>query len=259
MLSEYEPEMGTRYLDSLTSKLGLNALRHIKAIANSMFERAVVEGRIKVNPFRGVKMPEDAVRYKTKWYTAAEADQILLALRDRLDVQLAFAIGCYCGLRPGEICALKWEDGEGDWLHVRRSCVRGVVDVPKTESSIAPVVVPPQVRIFLKAWWEKCGSPKVGWIFPSKKGGPASLSNLALLFVKPTLKKAGIRSMWKGWYACRRSCATWLIENSHGNAALAQEQLRHKSMATTLNVYKKAISKEGHLEGVLSAFPQLKS
>ncbi len=260
MLSQYEPEMGSRYLDSLTAKLGLNALRHIKAIANSMFERAVVEGRIKVNPFRGVKLPEDAARYTTKWYTQLEAEQILTALKDRVDAQLAFAIGCYCGLRPGEICALKWEDGDGDWMHVRRSYVRGELDIPKTSSSVAPVVVPPQVRIFLDAWWEKCESPKTGWIFPNrKKSGPVVMANLYLFAVKPALEAAKLQHLWKGWYACRRACATWLIENSHGNGALAQQQLRHKSMSTTLNVYKKAISREGHLSGVLSAFPQLKS
>jgi integrase len=260
-LSGYTKEMATMYLDELTSKLGLNALRHIRAIARGMFVRAVDENRIKVNPWHQIKIPKEAVKYQTKWYTEPEADLISNALKDRLDVQLAFAIGCYCALRPGEICALRWEDGEGNWLHVRRSYVRGMLDVPKTDSSIAPVVVPPQVRIFLKAWWEKCGCPKEGWIFPTKNNGerPVSLDNLALLVVKPALEKAGIRSIWRGWYACRRSCATWIIENTKGNAALAQQQLRHKSMSTTLNIYKKAISKKGHLEGVLSAFPQLTS
>src|ERR1017187_2188312 len=47
MLSEYRPSTGTRYLDSLTNTLGLNALKHIKALGSSIFARALIEERIK--------------------------------------------------------------------------------------------------------------------------------------------------------------------------------------------------------------------
>jgi integrase len=257
-LSEYRPGMGTRYLDSLTSKLGLNALKHIKALGNSIFERALIEERIKINPWRAVKLPQIKAP-ATKHYTPEEADRILLALKDHVNAQLAFQLACYCGLIPGEISGLKWEDGEGDVFHIQRAFVRGVLDVPKTLARIAPVVVPSQVRMYLEAWWEKCGRPTEGWIFPNRMNTqPMYMNNLAVLVVRPVLKKAGIK--WHGWYACRRSCATWIIENTKGNAALAQAQMRHKSMATTLNVYKKAIRPVAHHDGILiDAFPEVKA
>src|SRR5271165_1482109 len=124
-LSEYKSSMGTRYLDSLTSKLGLNSLKHIKALGNSIFERALIEERIRINPWRAVELPKIKAP-ATKHYTPEEADRILLALDGHVNAQLAFQFACYCGLIPGEISGLKWEDGEGDVFHIQRGFVRDV-------------------------------------------------------------------------------------------------------------------------------------
>ena len=261
-LSEYEPEMGTRYLDSLSASLGLRTLRLYKAIASTLFQRAVAEGRIKINPWRSVKLPEDAMTNPTDWYTLDEYEQMMEVLKEHLNLQLAFAIGCYCGLRRGEIEGLKWEDFEGNVLHITRAVSFGVIGLPKTESSIAPVIVPSQVAIFLTAWWEKQNKPKEGWVFPCGKL-PVDLNRLARRIVIPAIEKANEdrekKIKWKTWQACRRTCVTWIIENTRGNAALAQAQARHKSMSTTLDIYKKAITRDAHQNGILlEAFPQPK-
>ena len=253
-LSEYEPKLGSALLDSLTAKLGINALKHLKVVGMSIFERAKKEERISVNPWREVVIPEDAMPSVTVAYTEEEAAAIFAALKDRVDAQLAFALACYGGLRPGEIVGLKWEDVDGDWLHIRTSVVRGVIGTPKTQSSIAPVGISVQVRALLEAWWEQSGRKTEGWVFPNSRGGamPVSPNNLAARVVVPALKKARLK--WRGWYAGRRSCATWIIENTGGNAAVAQAQLRHKHMSTTTNVYKKAITLKGHIDGIRQAF-----
>jgi hypothetical protein len=49
---------------------------------------------------------------------------------------------------------------------------------------------------------------------------------------------------WKGLYAGRRGACT-VIEATGGNYAVAQELLRHKTMDTTLRVYKKQITPQG--------------
>ena len=51
-------------------------------------------------------------------------------------------------------------------------------------------------------------------------------------------------------YAGRRCAATAVIEATVGNYAIAQALLRHKSMTTTLNVYKKAITPEAFRSGM---------
>jgi hypothetical protein len=45
---------------------------------------------------------------------------------------------------------------------------------------------------------------------------------------------------------------TFAVEATGGNYAVAQALLRHKSMVTTLNIYKKAISTEAFKEGMLT-------
>jgi hypothetical protein len=55
---------------------------------------------------------------------------------------------------------------------------------------------------------------------------------------------------WKGMYAGRRGAITAIIEATNGNYAVAQGIARHKSMTTTLNVYKKQITKQGLLAGM---------
>jgi hypothetical protein len=92
-LQRYEPFMGTQFLQSLTGTQGKNTLKHIKALGSSLFKRAVIEQRIKVNPWHDVSMPDDAIESKsTKHYTLEEAQNIISALVDHVDAQLSQAI-----------------------------------------------------------------------------------------------------------------------------------------------------------------------
>jgi len=50
--------------------------------------------------------------------------------------------------------------------------------------------------------------------------------------------------------AGRRGACTAVIESTNWNYAVAQALLRHKSMTTTLNVYKKAITPEAFKNGM---------
>src|SRR5450759_2843021 len=110
-LQTYEPHMGTQFLQSLTNTQGKNTLKHIKALGSSLFKRAVIEQRVKVNPWHDVSMPDDAIESeRTKHYTLEEAENIISALVDHVDCQLVMALSCFLALRPGEIAALRWED-----------------------------------------------------------------------------------------------------------------------------------------------------
>jgi integrase len=174
------------------------------------------------------------------------------------------ALACFAGLRPNEIAALRWEDFDGEWLHIRRGIVGGKLDTPKTAESVRSIPLLPQVRIPLELWRMKSGCD--GWIFPSDgtltaeriiapemqqyAGGasPIDLHNLYRRVIAPTVRAAGLT--WKGLKAGRTGACTAIIERSNGNAALAQAVLGHKSMTTTLSIYKKAISPQNLLAGM---------
>jgi integrase len=265
-LQRYEPFIGTQFLQSLTGTQGKNTLKHIKALGSSLFKRAVVEQRIKVNPWHDVAMPDDAIESKaTKHYTLEEAENIISALVDHVDAQLVMALSCFLGLRPNEIAALRWEDFDSQNVNIRRGVVRGIVDTPKTPESIAALPLIDQVKVPLELWRQKSGKPTEGWVFKKvRKIGedvPADLHNLIARVIKPHVegkdkcercdlipKKSGAE--WKTLYAGRRGACTAVIENTGGNYAVAQALLRHKSMTTTLNVYKKAITPEAFKSGM---------
>jgi integrase len=238
-LQEYSPHMGTAFLDSLTSDQGKATLRHIKACATSLFKRAVNKQHIKVNPWHDVQMPDDAVESApTLHYTVEEAEDIISALVDRVDCQLIMSLACFLGLRPGEIAALKWEDFDGENVHIRRSVVRGIVGTPKTKESIASLPLIDRVRIPLELWRQK--SPDTsGWVFPSVNNTPIDLHNLVARVIRPALEAKEL--VWKGMYAGRRGAGTAIIALTNGNAAVGQALLRHKNMSSTLTFYKKQI------------------
>jgi integrase len=261
-LQGYEPFMGTQLLESLTGTQGKNTLKHIKALGGSLFKRAVKDKRIKVNPWHDVEMPDDAIESEgTKHYTLEEAENIISALVDHVDCQLVMALSCFLALRPGEIAALKWEDFDSESVNIRRSVVRGIVDVPKTLESVATLPLIDQVKVPLMLWRQKSGNRKEGYVFESRNGTPVDLHNLISRVIKPhvegkdecercdkTPKKSGVE--WKTLYAGRRGACTAAIEATNGNYAVAQALLRHKSMTTTLNVYKKAITPEAFKNGM---------
>ncbi len=262
-LREYRAAWGSTFLDGLTATCGRNTLRHISALASSIFSRAVAKQRLRSNPWVDVSFPETAEPTNTPHYTWDEAENVISALVERVDCQLVMALACFAGLRPNEIAALRWEDVDGEWLHIRRGMVDGKLDSPKTAESVRSIPLLPQVRVPLELWRKSATS---GWVFPCEgtltaeriiapemqqyAGGPSpvDLGNLVRRVIRPTVEKAKLR--WKPIKAGRTGACTAIIEGSNGNAALAQAVLGHKSMTTTLNVYKKAISPANLLAGM---------
>ena len=139
--------------------------------------------------------------------------------------------------------------------------MRGIVDTPKTpESTAEPPLVDDHILIPLELWRQKSDYPENGWVFPSQNGTPVDLHNLLARVIVPHIdgsnecvrcKKTPEKSLvaWKGLYAGRRGACTLVIERT-SKAELAQALLRHNSMSTTLNVYKKAISSEAFRSGM---------
>jgi integrase len=249
-LQEYEPALGTAFLASLTGTQNKNTIRHIKALGCSIFKRAVNENRVKVNPWHDVQMPDDCIEGRpTEHYTWEEAENIISALVNYPDCQLIVALACFLGLRPGEIEGLKWEDFDGEYVHIRRAVVRGKIDTPKTPESLAPIPLIDPVRVPLELWRQQSGKTE-GWLFPTDANTPTALNNFVNRIIKPTLKKKKI--VWKkgGLYCGRRGAATEAIEKTNGNFAIAQALLRHKRMTTTLNVYKKQITPDALKAGM---------
>jgi integrase len=256
-LQQYEPNFGTQLLQSLTSTQRKTTLKHIRAVGSAIFRHAVVQQRIKVNPWHDVVMPDDAIESEdTKHYTMEEAEDLISALVDHVDAQLVLALACFLGLGPAEIAGLQWGDVDKDWIHIRRNKVRGQVVTPKTKERMASVPIIDRVRVPLELWRKKSNNTDGdAWLI-------ADLPNMINRVIKPHIKgknecdrcektpKAAKGVTWKGLYAGRRGACTAVIEATGGNYAVAQALLRHKKMTTTLNVYKKQITPDAFKAGM---------
>ena len=254
---------------SLVDTQRKTTLKHIKALGTAIFKLAVSDEWLKVNPWHDVLIPDDAVASDpTEHYTMEEAEDIISALVDHVDAQLVMALSFFLGLRPGETAALKWEDFDGQQVHIRRSVVRGVVGTPKTPESLAPLPLLGQVRLPLQLWWKKCDKPKTGWVFPSANDTPVDLHNLVARVIRPHVEGSAYKvkgvaqkcircgevprgvGKWKSIYAGRRGAGTAMVEVTNGNLAVAQALLRHKNQMTTATFYKKPISAKALVAGV---------
>ena len=255
-LRGYTADNARRFLSSLKTKQGKNTLKHIRALASAMFSEAIERNMRVDNPWH-VKLPKDCKESKaTEHYTMEEAENLISALVDHVDAQLVLALSCFLGLGPAEIAGLQWGDVDKDWIHIRRNKPsHGKVVPPKTKERIAPVPIIDQVRMPLELWRRKAENPNgENWVI-------ADLPNMINRVIKPhvmgermcdrcekTPKASGVT--WKGLYAGRRGACTAIIEATGGNYAVAQAVLRHKTMDTTLRVYKKQITPQGLLAGM---------
>ena len=237
-LQSFRTHFGSQFLLGLTKTQGRRTLNHIRSLASGIFTHAINEGRLESNPWHDVRILGKVKPPKgTAHYTLEEAENIISALVDHVDAQLAVALSFFLGLRPGEIAALKWEDFDANAVHIRRSVVRGIVGTCKTPESEATLPLIDQVRIPLELWRQRCGNTSEGWVFENKNGKPLDLKDMVRRIIRPTLQVAGLE--WKSLYAGRRGAGTVLIDLTNGNYAAAQELLRHKHMSTTLQFYKR--------------------
>ena len=120
---------------------------------------------------------------------------------------------------------------------------------------MAPIPIIDHVRVPLELWRSKCENPKgENWVIADL---PNMLNRVILPHVKGEKECVPCGKIpkpstveWKGLYAGRRGACTAIIEATGGNYAVAQAVLRHKTMDTTLRVYKKQITPQGLVTGM---------
>jgi integrase len=230
-LREYRTHMGSAFLTGLSKTLCRTTVQHIRSLASGIFSHAVNLGLIESNPWHDVKvLGKSRAPGDTAHYTLEEAENLISALVDHVDCQAVMALACFTGLRPGEIQALRWDDIEEDWVHIRRSIVRGKEGALKTAGSLASLPLIAPVKTALALWRQKAGD--------NERVFPRDLRTMVQFTIVPTLKAKGIQ--WKGLYAGRRGAATILTELT-GDALAAKELLRHSNIGVTQQKYVKKI------------------
>ncbi len=90
-------------------------MRQIHALLNQAMHDAVTARYIRTNPLDGIKPPK--VRSNGKDVLTAEQVSTLLDTVRGDRYECAYVLGVLCGLRIGEVLALRWEDVDLDRGH----------------------------------------------------------------------------------------------------------------------------------------------
>lgn len=251
-------------------KLGRCTLQHCKALLSSVFTHAK-QAKVFVgeNPMLESKIPRDAQAGKpTHAYSPTEVVAMLGALNGV--ARVAIALMFFCGLRPGEARAARWEDYDSKkkTLRIRSSMWRRHLTDPKTPESAAVQIVPETLADVLAEHEQKDGinadSPEEtprseGYILKSPAGKPVDLYNLTSRVILPALAlcakcqkgKAEHNKIdhefqplprWRGFYALRRGIAT--LATSVDSQLAAKSLLRHSNIATTQGFYIKDVPED---------------
>jgi integrase len=195
------------------------------------------------NPIRFVR--QSSKRRKIPHYLTVDEIQRLLAVLPPLYRVLTF-IDATTGLRQSELFGLKWADVdfEAGQINVLRSVVHGFVNPCKTESSMKPIPMVPELADLLQEW--KSRSKYVGpddWVFASERSRgkrPMWGENMIRKPIRRAARSLGIFKAF-GWHTFRHSYST-MLRFLGVDIKVQQDLLRHSSARLTLDTYTQAIT-----------------
>jgi integrase len=210
---------------------------HLKAFLSGAFRYAQRKGLVVVNPVIPAKAPTGLPKGETSAYNLEQIQKMLNVL-DEPGKTIVFVLA-FTGLRIGELLGLRWEDIDGDVLHIRRSVYMGQVIETKTAASNAAIPLLPVVRDVLAEHRKRSAGE---FIFSGViSGKPLNVDNPLRLYWAPALAAAGIN--WRGWHGFRRGVATNLHVLGVDDLTISRI-LRHSSVSITQQAYIKTVGKQ---------------
>lgn len=219
--------------DLSASGLSPGTVRQAHRVLSLILAEAVKDGRLSRNPASGVQLLR-AVRSDPRFLTAAEVARLVEAAHPN---GLSVAVLAFCGLRFGELAALRVRRVN---LLRRRLVVaesvtevagRAVWSLPKTNRT-RTVPFPPSLAPGIEALCQGKGPENP--LFTAPEGGVLRLGNWRRRVFDPACRAAGLVDVTP--HDLRHTAASLAIA-SGANVKAVQQMLGHASAAMTLDVY----------------------
>jgi integrase len=221
--------------DRFRRQLGWQTVRNAWTLLSGILETAVEYGYLSTNPARGVKFPEKELKEAPVLFTAEDFTKLLEQL-DEPNRTMARLIAL-TGLRIGELLAVRWRclDREIGTLSVRESVYEGKFQSPKTRKSRRTMPLGPQIIVWLREHRLRAKRTESDdLVFGNRKGQPLRESKLLRNVLQPAAERAGLGRVT--WHQFRHIHSS-LLNDLRVPVKIAQEQLGHSSISTTLNIY----------------------
>jgi len=235
------------YRDRLDSGLSSASVHKLHVVLHKALKQATRWGLVPRNVADDVDPPKVHKEEVTP-LTREEARKFLDTVRgDRLEA--LYVVAVQCGLRQGELLALRWEDVdlEARTFQVRRTLARegSKLSVGPTKTAKARRTVKltqdatEALRSHLARQLEEIGGAGDYWqesglVFCTCKGTLVNPTNLRKRSFAPLLKRAGLPTMT--FHQLRHTAATILLLKNV-NPKVVSEMLGHATIAITLDTY----------------------
>ena len=219
-------------LKAKVEKLSFSVVDHLRWDLSQIFEMAVAEGHIRLNPARLLFTPREAKKPVRRAMTSEEVQMCFAAAgqRERLIAKLAVL----AGMRAGEIFALTWGRLTATHAEIQQRVYRRKIDTPKTDNSNRHAALSDGLLAEIEAWRALAVSTSDGaFVFPSERLTPLSKDNWWWRIMRPALQKVGLE--WANFQVMRRTHST-LMKQLKADPKLVADQLGH-TLDVNLNVY----------------------
>ena len=225
--------------EQFTQKTGWQTVRNAWVLLSGILESAVEFGYLTSNPARGVKFPQKGLRAKPAIIAGDSLAKLLAALHEPYATMVSLIAAT--GLRIGELLALRWSavDLETGALMVRESVYEGRFQPPKTQKAVRTIPLGPHAVAALLEHQARVSRKAPGdLVFGNRQGDALRESKLLTRVLQPAAKAAGLGTVT--WHQFRHIHSS-LLNDLKVPVKIAQEQLGHGSIATTLGIYTHAI------------------
>jgi integrase len=221
------------YRRLLSDGLTPSTVGNVHVILKQTIRDAVRDKHIRSNPLDDVKPPKQQRKEKDV-LTAEDVRRLLETVRGGR-FKGVFVLAATCGLRIGEILALRYEDVdlERGTLRVERTLYHGEVTPPKTNSSRRTLTLPQKARESLVRLFDGSTNP-TGYLFATASGKPVDVSNFYRWSWRPALRKAGLPEITPHQL---RHGTTSLLLNQNVPIPVVSRYLGHANPGVTMKVY----------------------
>jgi integrase len=265
-LSAITPDAVQKMVNELAATKAPNTVRRVYTVLRSILALAVRRRYLASNAAEAAKLPKKAPRNRERLYLSApEVRTLAEAMPERYRV--AVYVAAYCGLRAGELWALRRRDVDllhGE-LHVRQAlkdinttsehltaAEKGLLFGPTKTHAARKLALPDPIKNMLA---EHLTGPIPGGtgpdalVFTSPEGGPVRHGLFYARVFKPTLvgvnskdpkrrRAPALPKAYHGlrWHDLRHTCAALSLA-VNPNLAMVQARLGHEDIRTTINIY----------------------
>lgn len=226
-------------LNKLAETYSISTIKKVKDTLSQMYQQAIIEQYVYVNPCVGIKMPTAHQETRTS-IPEEDVKHITDFCKDKSYGPFVLTL-LYTGMRRGEIVALTWKD-----IDLKKSTInvnkaveyinnRPFTKTPKTKNSYREI---PIFSILLPYFKELKRSSVKETVFVNAQGNmhtETSLKRLWARFLKEYSEYCGEEKKYT-MHQFRHTFATILF-NAGADVKTAQALLGHSSINITLEIY----------------------